>query len=335
MKMRRREFIAGLGGAAAAWPLAAWAQQPGGGVPRIGYWVTSSETSPVGQLRFAAFRNALARLGWADGRSIRIDYVDNSLPGRDRAIAAELVSLAPKVILVQANDQLKALLQETRTIPIVFAAAADPLAAGLVDSLAHPGGNVTGFTAYDFPIGGKWLQMLKEVAPGIKRVLVILALDMYGFLGPMEAVALAFGVHIVPFSDYGENPGSTVAADIERAINAFAQEPNGGLLVLFGSGPLANRDLIIGLAAQHRLPAMYANRLYTADGGLMSYDSDFVNIFERAASYVDRILRGEKPGDLPVQSPTKFELVINLKTAKALGLTVPLPLLGLAQEVIE
>ena len=333
MKMRRREFIAGLGGAAAAWPLAAWAQQPGGGVPRIGYWVTSSETSPVGQLRFAAFRKALAQLGWADGRDIRIDYRD-PLPGdHARAIAAELVSLAPKVILVQANDQVKALLQETRTIPIVFAATGDPLANGLVDSLAHPGGNVTGFTAYDFPIGGKWLQMLKEVAPGIKRVLVILAPDMYGFLGPMEAVA--FGVQIVPFSDYGENPNSTVAADIERAINAFAQEPNGGLLVLFGSGPLANRDLIIGLAAQHRLPAMYANRLYVPDGGLMSYDNDFVSIFERAASYVDRILRGEKPGDLPVQAPTKYELAINLKTAKALGLTIPLPLLGLAQEVIE
>jgi len=330
--MNRREFITFFGGAA-AWPLAAQAQQPAGGVPRIGYWVTSSETSPVGQLRFAAFRKALAQLGWADGRDIRIDYRFDPLTEHERAIAAELVSLAPKVILVQANDQLKALLQETRTIPIVFAAAADPLAAGLVDSLAHPGGNVTGFTAYDFPIGGKWLQMLKEVAPGIKRVLVILAPDMYGFLGPMEAVA--FGVQIVPFSDYGENPNSTVAADIERAINAFAQEPNGGLLVLFGSGPLANRELIIGLAARHRLPAMYANRLYVPDGGLMSYDNDFVNIFERAASYVDRILRGEKPGDLPVQAPTKYELVINLKTAKALGLTVPLPLLGLAQEVIE
>jgi putative ABC transport system substrate-binding protein len=333
--LRRREFIAGLGGAAAAWPLAAQAQQQAGGVPRIGYWVTSSETSPVGQLRFAAFRKALAQLGWADGRDIRIDYRFDPLTEHERAIAAELVSLAPKVILVQANGAVKALLQETRTIPIVLAATGDPLANGLVDSLAHPGGNVTGFTAYDFPIGGKWLQMLKEVAPGIKRVLVILALDMYGFLAPIEAAALVSGVQIVPFSDYGDNPNSTVAADLERAINAFAHEPNGGLLVLFGSGPLANRDLIIGLAARHRLPAMYANRLYVPDGGLMSYDNDFVNIFERAASYVDRILRGEKPGDLPVQAPTKYELAINLKTAKALGLTIPLPLLGLAQEVIE
>ena len=331
--MKRREFITLLGGAA-AWPLAVRAQQPASGVPRVGYWVTSSETSLEGQLRFAAFRKALAQLGWVDGRNIRIDY---RLPSADdRAIAAELVSLAPNVIVVQANQ--KALLQETRTIPIVLAAAGDPLRDGLVDSWAHPGGNVTGFTAYDFPMGGKWLEMLKEAAPGIKRVLVVLALDSSGQVGvfrAIEAAALVFGVQIVT-ADYGPSTGSTAAADIiERAINTFAQEPNGGLLVLFGGGALANRDLIIGLAARHRLPAMYANRLFTAGGGLMSYDTDFVNIFERAASYVDRILRGEKPGDLPVQSPTRFELVINLKTAKALGLTIPLPLLGLAQEVIE
>jgi putative ABC transport system substrate-binding protein len=335
--MRRREFFTLLAGAVAAWPPAARAQQPDGGVPRLGYWVTSPETSPVGQLRFAAFSKALAQLGWADGRNIRIDYRADRLPERERAIAAELVSLAPKVILVQANEYVKALLQETRTIPIVFAAATDPLGDGLVDSLAHPGGNVTGFSAYDFPMGGKWLEMLKEVAPGIKRVLVFLALDSSGMLGVLraiEAAALVFGVQIVT-ADYGVNPDSTVAADIERAINTFAQEPNGGLLVLFGSGPLLNRDLIIGLAARHRLPAMYAGRPFVAGGGLMSYETDFVNIFERAASYVDRIFRGEKPGDLPVQAPTKFELVINLKTAKALGLTVPLTLLGRADEVIE
>jgi putative ABC transport system substrate-binding protein len=332
--MRRRDFIICLGGAV-TWPLAARAQQPAGGVPRLGYWVTSSETSLEGQLRFAAFRTALAQLGWVDGRNIRIDYRFDLGPGRDRAIAAELVSLAPKVIVVQAT--VKALLQETRTIPIVFAAGADPLSDGLVDSWAHPGGNVTGFTAYDFSMGGKWLEMLKEVAPGIKRVLVILAPDSSGqlaFLRAIEAAALVFGVQIVT-GGYGVTPDSTDAADIERAINNFAQEPNGGLLVLFGGAPLANRDLIIGLAARHRLPAMYTHRLFAAGGGLMSYDTDFVNIFERAASYVDRILRGEKPGDLPVQSPTRFELVINLKTAKALGLTIPLPLLGLAAQVIE
>jgi putative tryptophan/tyrosine transport system substrate-binding protein len=220
----------------------------------------------------------------------------------------------------------------------VFAAAADPISNGLVDSLAHPGGNVTGFTSYDFPMGGKWLEMLKEVAPGIKRVLFVLALDSEGQLGvfrAIEAAALAFGVQIVT-ADYGPSTDSIAAADIiERAINTFAQEPNGGLLVLFGGTPLEHRDLIIGLAARHRLPAMYTNRVFAAGGGLMSYDTDFVNIFERAASYVDRILRGEKPGDLPVQSPIRFDLVINLRTAKALGLTIPLPLLGLAQEVIE
>jgi putative ABC transport system substrate-binding protein len=328
--MRRREFFTLLAGAVAAWPPAARAQQPAGGVPRIGYWVTSPETSPVGQLRFAAFSKALAQLGWADGRNIRIDYRFDPLPEQHRAIAAELVSLAPKVILVQANEYVKALLQETRTIPILFAAATDPLGDGLVDSLAHPGGNVTGFTSYDFPMGGKWLEMLKEVAPGIKRVLVILSLDSSGQLGVLraiEAAAPVFGTQIVA--------ADSTTAEIEGAINTFAQEPNGGLLVLFGGGALDNRDLIIGLAARHRLPAMYSSRPFVASGGLMSYDTDFVNIFERAASYVDRILRGEKPGYLPVQAPTKFELVINLKTAKALGLTVPPNLLAIADEVIE
>jgi putative tryptophan/tyrosine transport system substrate-binding protein len=337
--VRRRDFIICLGGAV-TWPLAARAQQPASGVPRVGYWVSSSETSLEGQLRFAAFRKALAQSGWTDGRNIRIDYRFDVNAEHERAIAAELVSLAPKVILVQAS--VRALLQETRTIPIVFAAGGDPLSDGLVDSWAHPGGNVTGFTAYDFSMGEKWLEMLKEVAPGIKRVLVIHGGGgQLAFLRAIEAAALVFGVQIVS-ADYGVDakgmPSPDFAHDadiIERAINTFAQEPNGGLLVLFGGSPLANRDLIIGLAARHRLPAMYTHRLFATGGGLMSYDTDFVNIFERAASYVDRILRGEKPGDLPVQSPTKFELFINLKTAKALGLTIPLPLLGLAQEVIE
>jgi putative ABC transport system substrate-binding protein len=331
----RREFITLLAGAVAAWPPAARAQQPAAGVPRLAIGITGSETNREVQLRLAAFREALAKLGWVEGRNIRIDYVwgQNILRGEflsTARIAAELLSLAPNVILVQANDDVKALLHETRTIPIVFAAAGDPLSEGLVDSLAHPGGNVTGFTAYDYPIGGKWLEMLKEVAPDIKRVLVILGFGsgpQLGILRAIEAAARVFGVQIVT--------ADSTTAEIERAINTFAQEPNGGLLVLFGGGALDNRDLIIGLAARHRLPAMYASRPFAAGGGLMSYDTDFVNIFERAASYVDRILRGEKPGDLPVQAPTKFELIINLKTAKALGLTIPLPLLGLAQEVIE
>jgi putative ABC transport system substrate-binding protein len=330
----RRNFITLLGGAA-AWPIAARAQQPAGGVPRLAIGIAGFETDREVQLRLAAFRAVLAKLGWVQDRNIRIDYAwGNTLTGGfipPAHLAAELVSLAPNVILSQANDDVKALLQETRTIPIVFAAAVDPLATGLVDSLAHPGGNVTGFTAYDYPIGGKWLEMLKEVAPGIKRVLVIQGLtwDQMPFLRAIEAAAPVFGVQIVAADT------SAGATEIGRAINTFAQEPNGGLLVLFGGGAMNNRDLIIGLAARHRLPAMYANRAFVPGGGLMSYDTDFVNIFERAASYVDRVLRGEKPGDLPVQAPTKFDLIINLRTAKALGLTIPLPLLGLAQEVIE
>jgi putative ABC transport system substrate-binding protein len=331
--MRRRDFITLLGGAAAVWPIAVRAQQPVGGVPRLAIGIAGFETDREVQLRLAAFRTALAKLGWVEGRNIRIDYVwstEKNLP--PVRLAAELVSLAPNVILAQANDDVKALLQETRTIPIVFAAAVDPLANGLVDSLAHPSGNLTGFAAYDYPMGGKWLELLKEVAPGIKRVLVILSLgspDQLPFLQAIETAAPGFGVQIVAADSI------TPPAEIERAINTFAQEPNGGLLVTFGGGALNKRDLIIGLAARHRLPAMYASRAFMAGGGLMSYDTDFVNIFERAASYVDRILRGERPGDLSVQAPTKFDLVVNLKTAKALGLTIPLPLLGLAQEVIE
>jgi putative ABC transport system substrate-binding protein len=335
--MQRRDFITLLGGAAAAWPLAARAQQAAGGVPRLAVGIAGPETERQGQLRLAAFRAALAKLGWAEGRNIRIDYAwgVDALTGEfisPAHLAAELLSLAPNVILSQASDDVKALLQATRTIPIVFAATIDPLANGLVDSLAHPGGNVTGFAAYDYPIGGKWLEMLKEVAPDIKRVLVILLLDSIGqlsILRAIEAAAPVFGVQIVTADT------SAGAAEIERGINTFAQEPNGGLIVFFSSVALDNRDLILGLAARHRLPAMYASRAFVAGGGLMSYDTDFVNIFERAASYVDRILKGEKPGDLPVQAPTKFDLIINLKTAKALGLTIPLPLLGLAQEVIE
>ena len=333
--MRRRDFITLLGGAAAAWPLMARAQQAAGGLPRLAIGIAGYPTDREVQLRLAAFRAALAKLGWVEGRNIRIDYAWglDALTGKyisPAHLAAELLSLAPNVILAQATPDVKALLQETRTIPIVFAAAVDPLATGLLDSLAHPGGNVTGVAAYDYPIGGKWLGMLKEVAPGIKRVLVILATDvppLLPFLRAIEAAAPALGVQIVA--------ADSTTDEIERAINTFAQEPNGGLIVLFDSESLNNRDLIIGLAARHRLPAIYANRTFAAGGGLMSYDTDFVNIFERAASYVDRILRGEKPGDLPVQAPTKFDLIINLKTAKALGLNIPLPLLGLAQEVIE
>jgi putative ABC transport system substrate-binding protein len=338
MSLPRRDFITLLGGAV-AWPLAARAQQPAGGMPHLAVGIAS----PQFAAELAAFRAALVKLGWVEGRNIRTDVRwGYTLTGEfisPAQFAAELVSLAPNVILSQASDDVKALLQETRTIPIVFAATVDPLANGLVNSVAHPGGNVTGFTAYDPPIGGKWLELLKEVAPDIKRVLVILGLDSIGqlsILRAIEAAAPGFGVQIAVGPRLPDVSTAAIeSAAIERDINTFAQEPNGGLLVFFSSIALANRDLILGLAARHRLPAMYASRAFMAGGGLMSYDTDFVNIFERAASYVDRILRGEKPGDLPVQAPTKFNLIINLKTAKALGLTIPLPLLGLAQEVIE
>jgi putative ABC transport system substrate-binding protein len=330
MNMRRREFITLLGGAAAAWPIAVRAQQAGR-MPRIGYMVTGSETDSEAQARHVAFREALAKFGWADGRNVRIDYRWSvSGPARLRTAAQELVSLAPNVILAEGNPNAMALRDESRIIPIVFVNALDPLTAGLVDSIARPSGNLTGFTNFDFPIGGKWLQMLKEVAPGIKRVLVILFLASSGQQGLLRAIAAAapvIGVELLMVD--------STAPEIERGINAFAQEPNGGLLVLFGGTALENRDLITGLAARHRLPAMYTSRPFIASGGLMSYDTDIVDLFRRAASYVDRILRGEKPGDLPVQNPTKFELVINQKVAKALGLTVPLPLLALADEVIE
>jgi putative tryptophan/tyrosine transport system substrate-binding protein len=328
--VKRRDFITLLGGAA-AWPLAARAQQKAGRMPRLGYMVTGSETDREAQLRVGAFREALAKSGWADGRNIRIDY-RWGVTGREhqRIIAAELVGSAPSVILAEGNPNVEALRQETRTIPIVFVGAVDPLSGGLVNSLAHPGGNVTGFTSFDFPMGGKWLEILKEVAPGIKRVLVVQSLGssgQQGVLRAIEAAAPVLGVQIMT--------ANSTAAEIERSINAFAQEPNGGLIVQFGGQALDNRDLIIGLAAQHRLPAMYSSRPFIASGGLMSYDTDIVNIFERAASYVDRVLRGEKPGDLPVQAPTKFDLVINLRTAKNLGLTIPLSLLAGADEVIE
>jgi putative ABC transport system substrate-binding protein len=292
--MRRREFITLFGGAAIAWPHAAPAQQPAGVVPRLAIGIAG----PQFAAELAAFRAALAKLGWVQDRNIRIDCVWGcTLTGEisSARLAAELVSLAPSVILSQASDDVKALLQETRTIPIVFAATVDPLATGLVDSLAHPAGNVTGFTAYDPPMGGKWLELLKEVAPDIKRVLVILGLDSIGqlsILRAIEAAAPGFGVQIMAGPRGDVSTAAIERAAIECDINTFAQEPNGGLLVFFSSVALANRDLIIGLAAQHRLPAMYASRAFMAGGGLMSYDTDFVNIFERAASYVDRILRG-------------------------------------------
>jgi putative ABC transport system substrate-binding protein len=326
--MRRREFITLLGGAAAVWVLAARAQRPSR-IARIGYLVSNLQGDA--QPRNSAFCEALEKLGWTDGRNIRIDYRWGVTgPDRARAAAAELVSLVPDVILAQGSTISEALRLETRTIPIVFVSVTDPLGSGLVDSLAHPGRNLTGFANYDFSMGGKWLQLLKDIAPGMERVLSIVANDRnigsQGLLRSVEAAAPVLGLQLVVMSM--DDP------EIEGAVSAFAEEPNGGLLVLPGAA-VGRRNLIVELAKQHRLPALYTFRPIVRSGGLMTYDTDQTDLFRRAASYVDRILRGEKPGDLPVQNPTKFELAINLKVAKALGLTVPRRLLLGAVEVIE
>jgi len=270
-------------------------------------------------------------LGWVDGRNIRIDYRWGAVGAeRVRSMVADLLSLAPVLILSTDTPISEALRREAPAIPNVFVGISDPLGSRLVESMAHPGGNLTGFVNFEFSLGGKWLEMLKEVAPDMKRVLVILPpgnIASQGFLRVIEATAPALGMQPIA----AVVPG---ASEIERAINTFAEEPNGGLLVL-PSAILQYRDLIVGLATRHRLPAMYANRPSVAGGGLMSYTTDFRELFRRAAAYVDRILRGEKPGDLPVQVPTKFELIVNLKAAKAIGLAIPPTFLLRADEVIE
>jgi putative ABC transport system substrate-binding protein len=323
--MRRRDFIAGLGGVP-AWPLVARAQQ--GGLPRLVY--LSGGGNDDEQARIAAFRTAFGKLGWVDGRNVRIDY-RMATAGRERAIATEVVHSAPAVIFSSGTPMSNALRLETGTIPVVFVAASDPQASGLVDSMARPSGNLTGFTNYLFSFGSKWLQMLKEAAPATKRVLIILGpgnLAQQGFLRKIEADAATLGVQ----------PVAAIVRDapeVEGAIEAFAREPNGSLLLLPGPPGSANSELIIDLAAQHRLPAIYTHRFFVERGGLMSYDTEISDLYRRAAFYVDRILKGAKPSDLPVQLPTKYDLVVNLKVAKTLGLTISLALLATADEVIE
>jgi putative ABC transport system substrate-binding protein len=328
--MRRREFIVLLGGAVTAWPLVTRAQQPDRTL-RIGVLVPAVESDPAYQARIAAFRESLQKLGWSEGRNVRFDYrwagVD---PERMRASAAELVSLAPDVLLSVSNQATAILSQQTRTIPIVFVAN-DPVETGLITSMAHPGGNMTGFTPFEVSLGGKWLQLLKEVTPRLARVAVLYTPGGAGSLAMLrtiEEVGPSLGVETtsVPARD---------PAEIERAIDAFSREANGGLIVLTGPGTNANRELIIALAARHRLPAIYPSRDSVANGGLISYGADQVDQFRQAGSYVDRILKGEKPGDLPVQAATKFELIVNLKTAKALGLNIPESFLLRADELIE
>jgi putative ABC transport system substrate-binding protein len=329
--IRRRELIAAIGGAMVAWPFAARAQQ-GERMRRIGVLTTFAEDDAEGVARNAAFLQALAQLGWTDGRNVRMEYRRGaSDPDRIRKYAAELAALAPDVILATGNATLAPLLQATRTVPIVFAAVADPVGAGFVDSLARPGGNATGFILFEYGISGKWLELLKEIAPGLKRAAVLrdpAIASGTGQFGAIQSVAPSFGVELSPFNVRD-------AAEIERAVTAFARSPNGGLIVPGSGLAAAHRDLIITLAARHKLPAVYFARYFVTDGGLISYGPDTVDLHRRAAGYVDRILKGEKPADLPVQAPTKYELVINLKTAKALDLEVPPTLIARADEVIE
>jgi putative ABC transport system substrate-binding protein len=328
--MRRRDFVALLGGAA-AWPLPARAQQPDR-IRRIGVLSPFAEDDAEAQANVTEFRQALQKLGWTDGRNVRIDYRwGGADPARIRVHAIELVRLQPDVILVSTSLALQPLQEQTRSIPIVVTQISDPVGAGFVASLARPGGNLTGFTVAEFSMFGKLLEVLKDVAPQVKRLAVILNPDQVPQLGmwrAIEAAAPSFRVQVTA-------AGARDAAALERAIDVSAREPNAGLIVLPSPVTEGNRKLIIAMAARHRLPAAYAFRHFVADGGLISYGVDLADQYRQAASYVDRILRGEKPAELPVQQPTKFALVVNLKTAKALGLDVPATLLGRADEVIE
>jgi putative ABC transport system substrate-binding protein len=327
----RREFLAALGGAVTAWPLAARAQQTER-MRRIGVLMAGAAGDPEGQARLVAFVQGLQEQGWTVGRNVQLDVRWTAgEPNLTRRYAAELVALAPDVILGAVTTSVQALLEVTRSIPIVFAAATDPVGGGLVASLARPGGNVTGFSVQEFGLRAKSLELLKELGPRIARVAVLRDSTTTGGIAQFAAVqtaAPALGVESTPIDvrDAGE---------IERTLAAFVREPNGGLIVTTGARGYAHRELIVKLAAQHRLPAVYPFRYWVNDGGLISYGSDQIDPYRRSAAYVDRILKGEKPADLPVQAPTKYELVINLKTAKALGLEVPPMLLARADEVIE
>ena len=329
--MKRREFIAGIGSAAATWPAVARAQQ-GERIRRIGILLPAAASEPEVQTRLIAFVQGLAQLGWIVGQNVRIDtrWATTSA-GEIRRHAAELVALAPDVILAHGASTVGPLLQASRSVPIVFPVVGDPVGAGFVDSLARPGGNATGFSVNEYSIGGKMLELLKEIAPDLIRVAVLrdpATPSGVAQFGVIQAAAPSLRVEVNPVN-------MRDAVEIERAVAVFARASNGGLIVT-GSGPAAfHRDLIVTLAARHKLPAIYFERTFVATGGLISYGTDWVDQYRRAAGYVDRILKGEKPADLPVQAPTKYELVINLKTAKALRLTMPTTILARADEVIE
>jgi putative tryptophan/tyrosine transport system substrate-binding protein len=329
--VKRREFITILGGAAAAWPLAARAQQ-GERVRRIGVLMSLAADDKQGQARLAAFLQGLQELGWTDGRNVRIDVRwGTGDAGRNRRHALELVELAPDVILASGGSIVGPLLQATSSVPIVFTQTPDPVGAGFVESLARPGGNATGFSIFDYSLGGKWLELLKEVAPRVTRAAVIrdpATPQGIGQFSAIQSLAPSLGLEVTPLN-------ARDAGDIERAIAALDRNPNTGLIVTGSNLAIVHRDLIITLAARYKLPAVYPLGFFVTGGGLISYGTEGIDPHRRAAAYVDRILKGEKPADLPVQAPTKYELAINLKTAKALGLEVPTTLLARADEVIE
>jgi len=328
--MRRREFISLIGGAV-AWPLAARAQQ-GERMRRIGVLLPASADDADFQTWLGAFQQALAQSGWNIGRNVRIDTrwgggkVDDT-----RKYAADLIALAPDVIVAHGASTVRPLLLATRTVPVVFPVLNDPVGAGFVDSLAHPGGNATGFMTVEYSFSGKWLELLKQIAPAVTRVAVLRdAAQGSGTtqFAVIQALAPSSGVDVVPVN-------LRDASEVERAMGAFAHSANGGLIIVPGGNAAVLRHLIATLAARYKLPAVYPGRIYVTSGGLISYNADYIDQYQRAAGYVDRILKGEKPADLPVQAPTKYELVINLKTAKTLGLELPPTLLARADEVIE
>jgi len=330
--MRRREFLTLLGGAAVAWPRAAYAQQADR-MRRVGVLLNRAADDPEEQARVAAFLQRLQELGWTDGRNVRVDYRWAAAEAaRSRTYAAELVALAPDVILAAGSQSVAALQQTATTVPIVFVNVVDPVGAGFVARLARPGGNATGFTPFEYSLSGKWLELLKEIAPNLTRIAILrdpgIATGIGQFAAIQAMASPSLGVELSPIDvrDGGK---------IERDIAALARESNSGLIVTASSGASVHRELIIMLAARHGLPAVYPFRYFVTRGGLISYGPDPTDQFRRAAGYVDRILKGEKAADLPVQSPTKYELAINLKTANALGLTMPPSLLARADQVIE
>jgi len=329
--MRRREFVTLFGGIAVAWSVRARAQQAGG-IPRIGVIMTLAADDPESPVRVAELLKGLQELGWIDGRNLKIEY---RWPAPDiasvRERVAELVALAPNVILAAGTPAVAAFQQITPVVPVVFVSVVDPVGGGFVESLARPGGSVTGFTAFDYSLSGKWLEMLKEIAPRIKRVAVVRDASIPAGIGQfavIQAAAASYGIDL-RVSDPQDVDG------MERAIVAVAGESNGGLIVTASTRAARNRNQIVSLAAEHRLPAIYPARYFVTSGGLISYGPDLNDGYRRAATYLDRILKGEKPADLPVQAPTKYELSINLKTAKSIGITIPPTLLATATDVIE